>query len=102
MYLKCTDNQAVEALQPLMEIMRTLSTSNSLQFVLNNAPLPAGCAIQKVSDKCEVHLDLKVRPYVLIPLYLLSLFLSCLITYHFLITILHLPLNIADQFILIS
>ena len=58
-YLKCSDQDIATLLRPYTDTVKTLTTSSSVNLLVDEAP-PAGCAMATVSDKCEVHLLLKV------------------------------------------
>jgi len=58
LYLKCTEAGLCKTLSAFDETLKTLSYSNQVFYVVDE-PIPDGCAIFPVSDKCEVHLLLK-------------------------------------------
>lgn len=58
-FLHCSDSNLGKALSRYCDVIATLSNCSS---VLLKSP-PPGCAIFTASDKCEVHLLLKVDVY---------------------------------------
>lgn len=58
-YLRCTDSATAKALADYAETVKTLSSSGEVSILLNETP-PVGCAMQTASEKCEVHMLLRV------------------------------------------
>lgn len=57
-FLSCTDEDLTAVLHEYLLEIKTLAHWN--RITVNEQP-PAGCAILTVSDKCQIHLFLKVR-----------------------------------------
>ncbi|KAJ8299984.1 hypothetical protein KUTeg_021503 [Tegillarca granosa] len=57
-YLKCTSAETANLLQVYHDLIQTMTSSSSLQFLVDEHP-PEGCAVQTVSAKCESHIMLK-------------------------------------------
>jgi len=59
LYIRCFEVSLLEKLKQFSDLISTLSTSSAVTFLDAEEQPPAGCAIQTVSAKCEVHLLLK-------------------------------------------
>ena len=59
MYIRCSDVQSAEVLQKYTNLIKTLASGADVKITTLESP-PQGCAVRTVSDKCEVHMMLKV------------------------------------------
>jgi len=59
LYVRCFESSLSDKLKQFSELICTLSASSDVTFLEAAEQPPAGCAIQTISAKCEVHLLLK-------------------------------------------
>lgn len=57
-HLRCSDSSVASTVKSFEDPLRTLSYSGQVEVIVDQLP-PQGCAIITISDKCEVHLQLK-------------------------------------------
>lgn len=59
LYIKCSDDESANVLKSSIELLKTLTSSQTVEVLSSSQHPPLGCAIQTISAKCEVHLMLK-------------------------------------------
>src|SRR6218665_2194375 len=62
-YIKCSDDESANVLKSSIELLKTLTSSQTVEVLSSSQHPPLGCAIQTISAKCEVHLMLKVSAF---------------------------------------
>jgi hypothetical protein len=60
-YLQCIDSETMSLVEQYSLQIQTLSLSQTIQPVPATGAVPEGCAVAIASDRCTVHLMLKVR-----------------------------------------
>lgn len=59
-YIKCSDENTTDIVTKFKLEISTFANCSKVELT-DSSGMPSGCAILSVSDKCQVHLLLKVR-----------------------------------------
>lgn len=62
-YIKCSDQSTLEIVSKFKVEISTFANCSKVELINESSTL-AGCAILSVSDKCQVHLLLKVSYFI--------------------------------------
>lgn len=62
-FIKCADESTLETVSKFKLEIATFANCSKVELA-NTSSTPSGCAILSVSDKCQVHLLLKVCNFI--------------------------------------